>query len=100
MSEPRTGAPVVRGLPTRGTDLKEFFHTSVILAIAAAAGCNARRIRHRGDQQRGCRERDPIADVARLRRRQEPAEVTSQAPGRDPLSDSHRKSLRGATRGG
>lgn len=40
-SDPSTGATVVRGLPTRGTDLKEFFHTSVILAIAAAAGCNA-----------------------------------------------------------
>jgi hypothetical protein len=40
-NEPNTGAAVVRGMPTRGNDLKEFFQSSVILAIAAAAGCNA-----------------------------------------------------------
>lgn len=31
---------VVRGMPTRGTDLMEMFQASVVQAIAAAAGCN------------------------------------------------------------
>lgn len=39
-SEPSTGAQVVRGLPSRLSDLKELFQTSAIGAIAAAAGCN------------------------------------------------------------
>jgi len=30
---------IVRGMPTRGTDLMELFQASVIQAIAAAAGC-------------------------------------------------------------
>lgn len=39
-SEPSTGAPVVRGMRSRESDLKELFQTSLIGAIAAAAGCN------------------------------------------------------------
>lgn len=31
---------VVRGMPTRGTDLMELFQASIVQAIAAAAGCN------------------------------------------------------------
>lgn len=39
-TEASTGAPVVRGLPTRRTDLMEMFEFSVVQAFAAAAGCN------------------------------------------------------------
>lgn len=34
------GGPLLRGMPTRITDLMEQFQTSIIRAIAATAGCN------------------------------------------------------------
>lgn len=40
-TEPVLGATVLRGLPTRRTNLMEAFQTGVVSALAAAAGCKS-----------------------------------------------------------
>jgi hypothetical protein len=61
------------------------------------AGYEDRRTRERGDEQRGCRQGDPVAEVARPGRAQQPAEVTPEAAGSDDLADGTGRSATGTT---
>ena len=52
-----------------------------------ARGHQQRRRGHGGDQQRRRRQGDAVADVARPRRRQQPAEVGAESAGRDQFAE-------------